>query len=198
MSAFGRCGEWFAWQRHGAAARPDMMTLAKGLTGAALPLGAVLVSAGLAARPEHVPLQTGLTYCGHPLCCAAGVAALETYAAEGLIERSRTLGLKLLEALERLRARHPAIGDVRGGHGLYAVLEFVTDRATRTPLAPWPQTPPALAALLADALAQGVSFGARGNLLLIAPPLVIEEAELFGALELLDGLLALHLPARAA
>ncbi len=194
MSAFGRCGEWFAWQRHGAAARPDMMTLAKGLTGAALPLGAVMVSADLAARLEHVPLQTGLTYCGHPLCCAAGVAALEAYAAEGLVERSRTLGPKLLAALERLRARHAAIGDVRGGHGLYAVLEFVSDRATRAPLAPWPQTPPALAALLGDALAQGVSFGARGNLLLIAPPLVIEEAELFGALELLDELLDRHLP----
>jgi taurine--2-oxoglutarate transaminase len=193
MIAFGRCGEWFAWQRHGPAARPDMMTLAKGLTGAALPLGAVLLSAELAARLEHVPLQTGLTYCGHPLCCAAGVAALEAYAAEDLIERSRTLGPKLYAALEQLRSRHAAIGDVRGGHGLYAVLEFVTDRATRAPLAPWPQTPPALAALLGDALAQGVSFGGRGNLLLIAPPLVVEEKELFGALELLDELLERHL-----
>ena len=44
MSAFGRCGEWFAWQRHGEAGRPDLMTLAKGLTGAALPLGAVVLS----------------------------------------------------------------------------------------------------------------------------------------------------------
>ena len=53
MSGFGRCGEWFAWQRHGAAARPDMMTLAKGLTGAAAPLGAVVLSREVAARLEH-------------------------------------------------------------------------------------------------------------------------------------------------
>ena len=79
MSGFGRCGEWFAWQRYGEAGRPDVMTLAKGLTGAHLPLGAVVVSADIAARLENEMLYTGLTYCGHPLSCAAGVAALEAY-----------------------------------------------------------------------------------------------------------------------
>jgi taurine--2-oxoglutarate transaminase len=86
------------------------------------------------------------------------------------------------------------IGDVRGGHGLFAVLELVADRRTRAPLAPWPQTPPALAALLAAALAEGVSFAARGNLLLLAPPLVIGEQELAGALALLDRLLTQFFP----
>jgi taurine--2-oxoglutarate transaminase len=86
------------------------------------------------------------------------------------------------------------IGDVRGGHGLFAVLELVADRATREPLAPWPGTPPALRALLDAALAEGVSFGARGNLLLLAPPLVIGERELADALALLDRLLAHHFP----
>lgn len=62
MSAFGRCGEWFAWQRHGEAGRPDLMTLAKGLTGAALPLGAIVLSREVAGTLEHVSLQTGLTY----------------------------------------------------------------------------------------------------------------------------------------
>jgi len=74
MSGFGRCGEWFAWQRHGEAGRPDLMTLAKGLTGAHLPLGAVVLSAELSRRLESEMLYTGLTYCGHPLSCAAGVA----------------------------------------------------------------------------------------------------------------------------
>src|SRR5205814_6856340 len=76
MSGFGRCGEWFAWQRHGAGARPDLMTLAKGLTGAHAPLGAVVLSAEIAARLESKPIPTGLTYSGHPLCCAAGLAAI--------------------------------------------------------------------------------------------------------------------------
>ena len=164
--AFGRCGEWFAWKRHGESGRPDMMTLAKGLTGAAVPLGAVVLSRDVAARLEHEMLYTGLTYCGHPLACAAGVAALEAYAEEDLIERSRTLGARLFAQAKRLQQRHEVIGDVRGGHGLFVVLELVADRTTRAPLAPWPQTPPGLKALADDAMAAGVSFATRGNLIL--------------------------------
>ena len=197
MSAFGRCGEWFAWQRHGEAGRPDAITLAKGLTGAALPLGAVVLSRELVARLDDAVLGTGLTYCGHPLACAAGVAAIEAYRAEGLIERSRRLGAALHARLLGLAGRHAVIGDVRGGHGLFAVLELVRDRHTREPLAPWPAPAPALQTLLADALAAGVSFGARGHLLLVAPPLVIDEYDLARALDLLDTLLARHFGASA-
>jgi taurine--2-oxoglutarate transaminase len=195
MSGFGRCGEWFAWQRYGAAGRPDVITLAKGLTGAMMPLGAVLISREIAARLEDQVLGTGLTYCGHPLACAAGVAAIDAYRDERLIERSRRLGADLRRELEALAARHPVLGDVRGGHGLFAVLELVSDRASRTPLAPWPQTPAALASLLQAAMAEGVSFGSRGNLILIAPPLVIDEQDLARALALLDRLLAHFFPA---
>jgi taurine--2-oxoglutarate transaminase len=192
MSAFGRCGEWFAWQRHGEAGRPDAMTLAKGLTGATVPLGAVVLSREIASRLEHRSLQTGLTYCGHPLACAAGLAALRAYEDERLIERSRRMGPLLLAELERLKQRHAVVGDVRGGHGLFAVVELVRDRASREPLAPWPEMPPALGRLLADALEQGVSFGARGNLILVAPPLVIGERELADGLAVLDRLLERH------
>ncbi len=189
MSAFGRCGEWFAWQRYGEQGQPDLMTLAKGLTGAHLPLGAVVLSATVARALEPQMLMTGLTYCGHPLSCAAGIAALESYAEERLIERSRRLGAALLAQLERLKARHAVIGDVRGGHGLFAVVELVRERASREPLAPWPAMHAALRALIERALAEGVSFAARGNLLLLAPPLVIAERELADALTLLDRLL---------
>jgi taurine--2-oxoglutarate transaminase len=189
MSGFGRCGEWFAWQRHGEAGRPDLMTLAKGLTGAHLPLGAVVVSRAVAARLEHEMLYTGLTYCGHPLACAAGVAALRAYEDERLIERSRRLGAELKVALARLGARHAVIGDVRGGDGLFAVVELVRERASRAPLAPWPQTHPSLRTLVDRARAAGVSFATRGNLLILAPPLVIGERDLARALDLLDRLL---------
>jgi taurine--2-oxoglutarate transaminase len=189
MSAFGRCGEWFAWQRYGAEAQPDLMTLAKGLTGAHLPLGAVVVAPSVARALEGQMLLTGLTYCGHPLACAAGVAALESYRDERLIERSRALGAAMLAELKRMQARHAVIGDVRGGHGLFAVVELVRERASRVPLAPWPQLHVALRRLLESAMDAGVSFAARGNLLLLAPPLVIGERELTGALELLDRLL---------
>jgi len=190
MSGFGRCGEWFAWQRHGAGARPDLMTLAKGLTGAHAPLGAVVLSAAIAARLESKPIPTGLTYSGHPLCCAAGLAALGAYEDEKLIERSRHLGRAMRTRLDSMRERYDVVGDVRGGHGLFAVLELVRDRATREPLSAWDAMHPELARLVAGARAEGVCFAARGNLILLAPPLVIEERDLERALALLDRLLA--------
>ncbi len=190
MSGFGRCGEWFAWQRHGEAGRPDLMTLAKGLTGAHLPLGAVVLSREVAARLENERLQTGLTYCGHPLACAAGLAALQAYEDEGLVERSRALGARMLVALRAMQDRLPAIGDVRGGHGLFAVVEMVKDRATREPVSPWPQTHPSLEAFVRQARAEGVSFAVRGNLVVLAPPLVIREPDLWDALALMERLLS--------
>jgi taurine--2-oxoglutarate transaminase len=165
------------------------MTLAKGLTGAHLPLGAAVLSPAIARLLEPQMLYTGLTYCGHPLACAAGVAAVESYLEENLIARSRELGAVMLGHLRAMQGRHAMIGDVRGGHGLFAVVELVRDRLTREPLAPWPQLHPSLRKLLQEALRREVSFAARGNLLLLAPPLVIRERELIGALDLLDRLL---------
>lgn len=195
MSAFGRCGEWFAWQRHGEQGRPDIMTLAKGLTAATVPLGAVVMSAAIARRIEKEMFYGGLTYCGHPLSCAAGLAAIDAYRDEKLIERSRSLGGRMFQDLQKLAKRHKVIGEVRGGHGLFAVVELVADPATRAPLAPWPQQSDQQRALLRAALDEGVSFGSRGNLLIIAPPLVIDETDLAAALALLDRLLGHFFPA---
>jgi taurine---2-oxoglutarate transaminase len=189
MSGFGRCGEWFAWQRYGEDGRPDLMTLAKGLTGAHLPLGAVVMSAQIAQRIANEMLYTGLTYCGHPLSCAAGVAAIEAYESEGLIERSRRLGAQMYRELQKLQQRHAIVGDVRGGHGLFAVVELVRDRASKAPPSAWPDGHPALTKLVKDALERNVSFATRGNLIILAPPLVIEEKELQDAVSLLDELL---------
>jgi taurine--2-oxoglutarate transaminase len=166
------------------------MTLAKGLTGAHLPLGAVVMNENVARHLETQMLFTGLTYSGHPLTCAAGLAAIRAYEDEKLIERSRRLGDEMLLELKRVQHKHRLIGDVRGGHGLFAILELVSDPISRTPLAPWPETPPQLTALVQKARAQGVSFAVRGNLVILAPPLVIEERELSDALALLDRLLS--------
>jgi taurine--2-oxoglutarate transaminase len=130
----------------------------------------VVVSQELATRLEHEMLYTGLTYCGHPLACATGLAALEAYRDEGLIERSRTLGKHLLTELHAMQERLPVIGDVRGGHGLFAVVELVKDRGTREPVAPWPQTHRSLKQL-------------------VEPPLVIQEKDLTDALALMERLI---------
>jgi taurine--2-oxoglutarate transaminase len=135
-------------------------------------------------------LYTGLTYCGHPLSCAAGVAAVEAYGDERLIERSRRLGASMIARLKALQAKHSIIGDVRGGDGLFAVVELVRDRTSRESPAAWPDSPPALKHLVRDALQRNVSFAIRGNLILLAPPLVIAEEELGDALTVLDQLLA--------
>jgi taurine---2-oxoglutarate transaminase len=93
-----------------------------------------------------------------------------------------------LERLRMLQSRHAVIGDVRGGDGLFAVVELVRGRESREPLAPWPQMHPDLAKMLGEAMQAGVSLAARGNLVLLAPPLVIEELDLERALDLLDRL----------
>ncbi len=198
MSGFGRVGEWFAWQRHGETGRPDLFTLAKGLTGAHLPLGAVVVDGPVARALEARTLLTGLTYCGHPLSCAAALGALDAYEEGNLIARSRALGAELFTSLKDLQTRHVVIGDVRGGRGLWAVLELVEDRATKAPLSPWDAPAPALKHLVARALEEGVSLAMRGNLLFLAPPLVISETDLSSAVALLDRLFAECFPGTPA
>lgn len=190
MSGFGRCGQWFAWQKYGPAQAPDIITCAKGLTGAALPLGAVIISAAVYQRIKDQPLMTGLTYCGHPMSCAAGLAAVQAYRDENLINRSRFLGGRMFTELKAMQERHAVIGDVRGGDGLFAILELVAERESKTPHLPWPGQPEALLRLAKAALARGYAFATRGNLIILAPPLVIEVADLEQALSVLDALLS--------
>jgi taurine--2-oxoglutarate transaminase len=155
----------------------------------------VVMSTAVYARIEHEMFYGGLTYCGHPLSCAAGAAAIDAYRDEQLIERSRRLGELMFAELTKLAARHAVIGDVRGGKGLFAVVELVADRATRAPIAPWPAQPDAMKSLLSAARDEGVSFGTRGNLIILAPPLVIAEEELAAAIGVLDRLLTRFFPA---
>ncbi|HWS41323.1 MAG TPA: aminotransferase class III-fold pyridoxal phosphate-dependent enzyme [Arenimonas sp.] len=190
MSGFGRCGQWFAWQNHGKQNAPDIITCAKGLTAAALPLGAVIVSKAVYEKIKDKAFNAGLTYCGHPMSCAVGLAAVQAYRDENLIERSQQLGQQLLLQLQHLQTKHEVIGDVRGGHGLFAVIELVSNRESRQELAPWPEMHTQLKALIDAALGLGVSFAARGNLIIIAPPLIIEEQEMAHAISILDHLLS--------
>jgi taurine--2-oxoglutarate transaminase len=189
MTGFGRTGTWFAWQ-HWPDAPPDLMLLGKGLTAAHLPLGAVVLNQRCAEFFDDHPLPTGLTYSGHPLCCAAGVAALDVYQRDDLVGRSRKLGAWMHGRLREIVARHPSVGDLRG-MGLFAALEFVSDQDTRQPLAPWPQVPSSLQRLKKMAKQQSVTFTVRGNLLIVSPPLIIDKDDLAWGLGVLDELLSL-------
>jgi taurine--2-oxoglutarate transaminase len=186
MCGWGRTGEWFAVQNYGVL--PDILTTAKGLTNSMAPLGAVVVSEPIAAYLEEHTLWAGLTYSGHPLCCAAGVAAIKVYREEGLIENSKVMGRLLLEELKTLKARHPSVGDVRG-IGLFCAIELVKERPTKTPLTPPRQGPYEAGGMdpIKKALSEGgVHTFIRPNLIAIAPPLCITEQQLREGLQVVD------------
>ncbi|HEV2366261.1 MAG TPA: aspartate aminotransferase family protein [Caulobacteraceae bacterium] len=125
VTGFGRTGKWFAMEHFDVL--PDIMTMAKGICSAYVPLGAVAVSdkinAPFAAGANFVH---GFTYGGHPLACAAGLAVIQTIMEDGLIEQVQHRSRQLFGHADRLLA-HPAVADVRGW-GLFMVLELVQPR----------------------------------------------------------------------
>ena len=95
MVGFGRVGEWFAFQAFDVV--PDLITFAKGVNSGYVPLGGVVISDRIAAHFGTVPFPGGLTYSGHPLACAAGVATFEVFRRDGILERVRDLGSRVVE-----------------------------------------------------------------------------------------------------
>jgi len=182
MTGFGRTGEAFAAQTFGV--RPDMITFAKGVTSAYVPLGGVAMRESLAAHFDSRALPSGHTYSGHPLAMAAGVAVLRAYREERLFERARELEPLLRARLEGLRERHRAIGEIRGV-GAFFGIELVADRETREPLVPW-QGARNLAPFFNDLLGSGLYVLGRYNVAIVSPPLVISENEIDEGVAILD------------
>ena len=185
MTGFGRTGAAFGSERFGII--PDLMTFAKGVTGAYVPCGGVIVRETLAQHFDENVLNVGHTYSGHPLAMATGIAALEAYRDENLYARAAGLEPYLRERLETLRAKHPSVGDIRGVGAFFAI-EFTRDRANHVPLVPWQGKGPALMApLFASLRERGVYAMGRYNILHVAPPLVISNEEVDEAVTALDG-----------
>jgi taurine--2-oxoglutarate transaminase len=190
MTGFGRTGRWFACEHWGVT--PDIMTLAKGISGGAAPLGALVVSEKLRPWLEEHEFASGLTACGHPLACAAGVATVETLREERLVENAAVMGEILAAKLLELADDHTSVGEVRG-LGLLWGLELVRDRETREPLVPYAAAGAAaqpMAALKRAAMDRGLHLYVHGNLLLVAPPLVVGRDELDTGLAIPDEVLA--------
>lgn len=134
ICGFGRTGKMFGTENWGV--QPDMMTLAKGLTSAYYPLGAVVVSKDIAdvfIGPEHKKLLHGFTFGGHPVAAAAALANIAIIERENLVERAAQQGEYLRAQLHRALDHHPSIGDIRGA-GLFVGIEFVKDKAARVPM----------------------------------------------------------------
>jgi taurine---2-oxoglutarate transaminase len=182
MTGFGRTGAAFASQRFGVT--PDMLTIAKGVTSAYVPLGGVAVRESLAKFFDDKPLPSGHTFSGHPLAVAAGLAAIKAYRDEGLFERALSIEEWLRTRLEALQSRHPSIGEVRGT-GAFFGIEIVSDREKRTPMVAWQGTQ-SLQAFFNDLLKRGIYIYGRYNVIVISPPLTISEKELDEAMEIFD------------
>lgn len=191
MSGFGRTGKMFGCENYDA--RPDMITMAKGLTSSYLPLGAVTVSRPIAEHFEKNPLVCGLTYSGHPVSCAAALAVIETMEDEDIVAKAAAMGKVQDELLAEMQAKHKSVGEVRN-IGLFGVIEVVKDRETREPMAPWNARPDQMGKMSEVAAylkAHGLMTFVRWNWVFCVPPLTISEAELREAYGIIDEALKL-------
>jgi beta-alanine--pyruvate transaminase len=181
ITGFGRTGAAFAADKYGV--KPDMITLAKGVTNGVIPMGGVLTTAAIhdafMTGPEHlIELFHGYTYSANPIACAAGLATLETYAEEGLFERAAALAPAWEAALHSLRDA-PHVIDVRN-EGLIGAVEL-------EPL-PGEPTKRTFQAFL-DAYEAGILIRTTGDIIALSPPLIISEAQIDELIGKLRGVL---------
>ena len=179
ITGFGRSGAWFATGLFDL--KPDIVTLAKGITSAYFPLSASVISDKIwtvlrDASPETGPLMHGFTYSGHPVGGAVGLANLDIMEREGLIENSAVMGAYLQDWLHARLVDNPFVGEVRGA-GLMVAVEFVADKEGRRFFDPQTQ-PHRLVAR--KALEEGVQVRALpyGEINSFSPPLCITRGEI--------------------
>lgn len=182
MSGMGRTGTLFACEQDGV--EPDMITIAKGLGAGYQPIGATLISSRLAdaITQGSGAVKHSHTYMGHAAACAGALAVQKVIEEDELLSRVRTRGAHFMELLNDRFGQHAHVGDIRG-RGLFVGLEFVADRETREPFAPELNVAGRLkAATFENGLicypAGGTADGTRGDHVLLAPPFIINEAQL--------------------
>lgn len=178
VTGFGRLGTWFGSDYYGM--KPDLITVAKGLTSAYLPLSGVIVSDKVWKILEQGAHELGVfghgwTYSAHPTCVAAGITNLEIIERENLLGNVQEVGPYLLQCLHEAVADHPLVGEVRGV-GMLAAVEFVADKATKRFFEPQGKVG---AAVAGAAVERGMIARSmpHGDILGFAPPLTITRAD---------------------
>lgn len=183
MSGFGRTGKWFAIENWNVT--PDIITMAKGLTSAYAPLGAVAMKPEIAAAFDEHAFESGLTYTSHPISLAAAVANIQAMKEDKVVEHAAGMGAVLRRMLTDLGEAHPSVGEVRS-IGLFGIIELVKDRETKEPIAPWNGSSPEMTALKKYCHDHGLFLYTHWHTVLIIPPLIINEQELREGFEALD------------
>lgn len=183
MCGLGRTGSWFAvdqWK-----VIPDMITMAKGLTSAYLPLGALAMSDRIAAYFDKNVFYGGLTYNAHPMSLAAAEACLQVMIDDDMVGHTQRMGRVLKELHQEMKRKHPSVGDVRS-IGLFGVLELVKNRTTKEPMAPFNASSPEMQKLVGFFRQEGMYVFANWNNLFTNPPLCITEEQLRESFVLID------------
>ncbi len=188
ITGFGRTGRWFALDHWGV--HPDMVSFAKGVTSAYLPLGGVMISRAIHEAIMQAPASErfmhAATYSGHPTCCAVGLANLDLFDREHLVDRAAAMGARLQQQARALRDL-PAVGDVRG-LGLMCGIELVADKATKAPAVG------VGAKVVAEARRRGLITRIRagqagehpiGDTICLAPPFVVTDSQVDRMIEIL-------------
>jgi adenosylmethionine-8-amino-7-oxononanoate aminotransferase len=190
ITAFGRTGAWTGSRLWGV--RPDFACTAKAITNGYFPFGAVMIAEDVAQVFERddsgrAVIGHGYTYSGHPVGAAAAIACLGETLRLQVKDNAAARGVQIFAGLQALAAKHGAIGDVRGGHGLMCAVELVADRTTKA--APDKAD---TGKVQAAAYKAGAMIRVSGPNIILSPPLVISEAEIATILSALDaGLSAL-------
>lgn len=185
ITGFGRSGCIFGSRGWGV--KPDIMCLAKGISSGYVPLSATLVNQRVASAWEKDAgaasvYMHGYTYSGHPVSCAAGLAAIEIVQRENLADNAAVVGEYFLGRLLELKEKHRAIGDVRG-KGLMIAIELVKDRSTKEPFGPTDAYP----LLISEGcVSSGVMLRTIVNKLVISPPLTFTKEHVDEVISVLD------------
>jgi adenosylmethionine-8-amino-7-oxononanoate aminotransferase len=187
MCGMGRTGTLHACEQEGVA--PDLMAIAKGLGGGYQPIGAVLVAKRIseAFANGSGAFQHGHTYMGHPVAAAAALAVQDVIRRDGLLSNVVEMGGRVRGRLEERFGQSPFVGDIRG-RGLFWALELVSDRSSKEPF------DPALklhARVKREAMARGLMVypmggtidGVKGDHILLAPPFIVEAAQVDAIVE---------------
>jgi len=190
LTGAGRTGPFWAWERSGPDAEPDLLCAGKGLGGgvavAALLGKRKVMEAWHAHAPSSGEAPHASTFYAHPLACAGTLAAIERLTSPEFREHADSMGKTLAEGLERIADRHHRVGEARSA-GLLGAIELVRDRESKEP------APEILARLISELLARGIlalPSGLHENVLMLLPPLTIEAAQLRHGLEAIDAALA--------
>jgi adenosylmethionine-8-amino-7-oxononanoate aminotransferase len=184
ITGFGRTGKWFALEHWGV--QPDIMSFAKGITSAYLPLGGIMVSQrvqnAMNEAPTDLKYTHAATYSGHAVCCAVGLANLAIIEREGLVERAERIGAWFQQLLRQQLEPLAVVGQVRG-IGMMAAVELVDPGATGS--AYYENAIATVARVMARCVERGVLPRRLNNTICMAPPLISTEAQLNRLVEVL-------------